>query len=68
MPSTLMPRTRRGIVTTALAASVTAALAACAAGLPPDPEVASTSAGMKIDAAGVDARSTGTRSAPNSAC
>ncbi|MEV6729657.1 MULTISPECIES: sortase domain-bontaining protein [unclassified Streptomyces] len=68
----LMPRTRRVIVTTTLAASVTVALTACGAKLPPDPKVGSTSAapvantttalppskptGMKIDAAGVDAK------------
>ncbi|MCX4629349.1 sortase [Streptomyces sp. NBC_01443] len=68
----LMPRTRRVIVTTTLAASVTAALTACGAELPPDPKVGSASAapvantttalppskptGMKIDAAGVDAK------------
>ncbi|MFI8279975.1 sortase domain-bontaining protein [Streptomyces sp. NPDC085929] len=72
MPSTLVPRTRRLIVTTTLAASVTAALTACGTRLPPDPKVASTSAapvahttaalppskpsGMKIEAAGVDAK------------
>ncbi|MFK0234342.1 sortase domain-containing protein [Streptomyces vinaceus] len=75
-PSTLMPRTRRAIVTTTLTLSVTGALAACGAGgakLPPDPKVGNASAaapaartstalppskptGMKIDAAGVDAR------------
>ncbi|MFK0045045.1 sortase domain-bontaining protein [Streptomyces sp. NPDC090741] len=79
MPSTLMPRTRRAIVTTTLTLSVTGALAACGAGgskLPPDPKVGNASAvapvapvanattalppskptGMKIDAAGVDAK------------
>ncbi|MFF4105300.1 sortase domain-bontaining protein [Streptomyces sp. NPDC001903] len=76
MPSTLMPRTRRVIVTTTLALSVTGALAACGAGaaqLPPDPKVGNASAaapvaaattalppskptGMKIDAAGVNAK------------
>lgn len=75
-PSTLMPRTRRAIVTTTLTLSVTGALAACGAGgtkLPPDPKVGNASAaapathtstalppskptGMKIDAAGVDAK------------
>lgn len=67
----LMPRTRRVIVTTTLAASVTAALTACGAELPgpqgrqrlrgsrrehhhgPPP---SKPTGMKIDAAGVDAK------------
>ncbi|WP_327132462.1 sortase [Streptomyces sp. NBC_01343] len=76
MPSTLVPRTRRVIVTTTLTLSVTGALAACSAGgaeLPPDPKVGNASAaapvadtttalppskptGMKIDAAGVDAK------------
>ncbi|MER6782186.1 MULTISPECIES: sortase domain-bontaining protein [unclassified Streptomyces] len=76
MPSTLVPRTLRVIVTTTLTLSVTGALAACGAGgteLPPDPKVGNASAaapvadtttalppskptGMKIDAAGVDAK------------
>ncbi|TDU77678.1 sortase [Streptomyces sp. KS 21] len=72
MSSTLVPRTRRVIVTTTLAASVTAALAACGTELPPEPRVAGTSAapvartstalppskptGMRIEAAGVDAK------------
>ncbi|MFE2476871.1 sortase domain-bontaining protein [Streptomyces sp. NPDC059389] len=82
MPGSLVPRTRRVIVTTALTLSVTGALSACGAGgagwsggaeLPPDPKVGNASAaapaadttaalppskptGMKIDAAGVDAK------------
>ncbi|MFG2877653.1 sortase domain-bontaining protein [Streptomyces sp. NPDC048337] len=89
MPSTLTParrprsagprsaRTRRVLVTAALAATATGTLAACGgaptgAKLPPDPKVGSTAApaadttapalprskptGMKIDAAGVDAK------------